>query len=225
MLKTLLKTTLVLAAPLLLGACNTSTTSTTPTTPTAGGTGVTAVTPTTTMVTGGSNVAPTVAGVSATQILAVAAGGLDASGRGGPFPATISGGDGFQANTTNDASFGTLINSVRAAAGAAPVTYNAQLDAAAQAHSDDMLAQDYFSHTGANGSSIGDRATAAGYNWRAIGENIAQGQGNENLAMNGWISSPGHQANNVRTSFKEFGLGRAGTGSATRWTLVLGAQQ
>lgn len=108
--------------------------------------------------------------------------------------------------------------------GEAPVTYNAQLNAAAQAHSDDMLAQDYFSHTGADESTIGTRATAAGYNWTAIGENIAQGQGNENLAMNGWISSPGHQRNNVSPDFKEFGLGRAGSGGNTRWTLMLGAQ-
>ena len=163
-------------------------------------------------------------GVTAASIQAVATGGVDWSGQGGPFPTTISGGDGFQANPTNDASFGTLINAVRTAVGVAPLTYNAQLDAAAQAHSNDMVANNYFSHTGQNGSTIATRATAAGYNWTNIGENIAQGQQNENLAMNGWISSPGHQANNVGAQFKEFGLGRAGTGANTTWTLMLGSR-
>lgn len=167
---------------------------------------------------------PTVAGVTASQILAIANGGLDATGQSGPFPTTISGGDGFQANPVEDASFAMLINSVRAASNAAPVTYNAQLNSAAQSHSDDMLAQNYFSHDGKDGSTIGSRATAAGYNWTSIGENIAQGQANENLAMNGWVSSPCHQRNNVDPDFKEFGLGRAGSGANTRWTLVLGAQ-
>ncbi|WP_293449705.1 CAP domain-containing protein, partial [Planktotalea sp.] len=88
----------------------------------------------------------------------------------------------------------------------------------------DMLAQNYFSHDGKDGSTIGSCATAAGYNWTSIGENIAQGQANENLAMNGWVSSPGHQRNNVDPDFKEFGLGRTGSGANTRWTLVLGAQ-
>ena len=169
-------------------------------------------------------IAETVAGVTASQILAVAGGGLNAAGDSGPFPSTIAVGDGFQANPVEDAFFETLINGMLSALGVTPVTYNAHLNAAAQAHSDDMLAQYYFSHTGKDSSTIGTRATAAGYNWTAIGENIAQGQENENLAMNGWISSPGYQRNNIDPDFDEFGLGRAGTGSATRWTLMLGSQ-
>lgn len=198
---------LIALSPFLLAACNSETEDMDPTPPPAEET-----------------IAETVAGVTASQILAVAGGGLNAAGDSGPFPLTISGGDGFQANPVEDASFATLINGVRTALGVTPVTYNAQLNAAAQAHSDDMLAQDYFSHTGEDGSTIGTRATAAGYNWKSISENIAQGQENENLAMNGWISSPGHQRNNVDPDFDEFGLGRAGTGSATRWTLMLGSQ-
>jgi len=140
------------------------------------------------------------------------------------FPDTISGGDSFQVNATNDASFATLINAVRADAGASPLAYNAKLDAAAQAHSDDMAATGVFSHTGSGGTSVGDRATAAGYVWTSIGENIAKGQTNENQAMNGWVNSAPHQANNVNTDFKEFGLARTGSGADTYWTLVFGAQ-
>ncbi|WP_439142843.1 CAP domain-containing protein [Planktotalea sp.] len=204
MFKSIFKITFTAAAPLFLTACNTTTTqSSSP------------------ML---SMAATTVAGVTAADILAVANGPVDWSGQNGPFPTAIVGGDGSQANQTNDASFGTLINAVRTAAGTTALTYNAQLDAAAQSHSNDMVANGYFSHTGQNGSTIASRARAAGYNFTTIGENIAQGQTNENLAMNGWISSPGHQANNVNPAFREFGLGRAGTGSNTTWTLMLGAQ-
>ena len=141
------------------------------------------------------------------------------------FPETITGGDGFQANPTNDASFATLINSVRSEAGTTPLTYNGRLDNAAQKHAQDMFANNYFSHIGQNGSTIGSRVTAEGYAWRFVGENLAQGQKNENVAINGWIKSAPHQANNINPNFKEFGLGRAGTGSNTRWVLVFAAPQ
>lgn len=208
-MKKLIAVTLIALSPFLLAACNSETEALDAAPPPAVK----------------ETIAEAVASVTASQILAVAGGGVIASGDSGPFPLTISGGDGFQANPVEDASFETLINGVRTALGVTPVTYNAQLNAAAQAHSDDMLAQDYFSHTGKDGLEAWDRAEAAGYkNWKSIGENIARGQENENLAMNGWISSPGHQRNNVDPSFDEFGLGRAGTGLATRWTLMLGSQ-
>ena len=209
MYKNLIKSAIILSLPLTIAGCNATT---------GGGTSAA------TMVATQGSIAQNVTSVTSAQILAVANGPIDWSGQGGPFPTTISGGDGFQADPTNDASFGVLINAVRSASGAPALTYNAQLDAAAQAHSQDMVANNYFSHTGRNGSTIRDRAVAAGYAPVWIGENIAQGQANENLAMNGWISSPGHQENNVRPQFREFGLGRAGTGSNTTWTLMFGSQ-
>ena len=139
------------------------------------------------------------------------------------FPSTIPGG-GLQVDANADASFATLINAVRTDAGVTPLTYNANLDAAAQAHSADMVANNYFSHTGLNGSSPSQRAAAAGYTGGTVGENIAQGQRNENQAMNAWINSAPHQENNVRAVFREFGLGVAGSGANTTWTLMFGAQ-
>ncbi|MGB0855375.1 MAG: CAP domain-containing protein [Pikeienuella sp.] len=193
MLTKLTKVVILAASPLLLAACNASSGS---------NTGATAATPATTVATQSTGT-----GTSSP----------------GPFPPTITGGDGFQANPVNDASFSTLINSVRTTAGTTPVTYNAKLDIAAQGHANDMLANNYFSHTGLNGSTPGSRVTAAGYNWSHVGENIARGQQNENQAMNGWVGSPSHQANNVNPNFKEFGLGRAGSGASTHWVLILAA--
>ncbi|WP_342077651.1 CAP domain-containing protein [Yoonia sp. SS1-5] len=121
--------------------------------------------------------------------------------------------------------FAGMLNDVRLANGAAPVTFDARLGNAAQNHANDMLAQNYFSHTGLNGSSPGDRITAAGYRWRTYGENIAQGYQSEAAVLQGWVNSPGHQRNNVNPNFEDFGLARAGSGSSTRWVLVLAAEQ
>lgn len=198
---------LCLTAPLVLAACQSGSRSTT--------TAAAAPTPATTVATQGGGLK---------TIAEVAAGGVNWAGDEGPFALTISGGDGYQANPTNDASFATLINSVRTSVGAPPLRFDSRLNTAAQDHADDMLANDYFSHNGQNGSTIESRATAAGYNWTAIGENIAQGQRNENLAMNAWTSSPGHHRNNINPAFEDFGLGRSGTGSKVRWVLMLGAE-
>jgi uncharacterized protein YkwD len=123
----------------------------------------------------------------------------------------------------NDA-FAPRLNGVRAANGAADVAYNSQLGVAAQTHADDMLVNDYFSHTGWNGSTFDERATAAGYNWSAIGENIAQGQQTQEQVMESWTNSQLHHENNINPVFEDFGLGIAGTGSNKRWVLMLGAQ-
>lgn len=125
-------------------------------------------------------------------------------------------------SSADNAAFGTLLDGVRMANGAGSIAFDARLASAAQAHADDMLANGFFSHTGSNGSSVGDRARAAGYNWTNIGENIALGQQSEAEAMDSWMNSPGHHANNINPNFEDFGLAKAGSGANTNWVLVLG---
>ena len=127
-------------------------------------------------------------------------------------------------DTIENNSFAGLLNNVRFANSASPVTFDARLGEAAQTHASDMLAQNYFSHTGLNGSTAGERITAAGYTWRTYGENIAQGQTSQAQVLTAWTNSSGHHANNINPNFEDFGLGKAGTGSNTRWVLVLGAE-
>jgi len=122
----------------------------------------------------------------------------------------------------SDVSFATLLNSVRLDNGAAGVGYDSRLGAAAQNHASDMLAQNYFSHTGLNGSTVVDRVEATGYAWKALGENIAQGQTSQAEVLTAWTNSPPHHANDINPTYEDFGLGTAGGGSATRWVLVLG---
>jgi uncharacterized protein YkwD len=122
-------------------------------------------------------------------------------------------------------SFATLLNNVRVANSATPVTYDARLGRAAQGHAVDLVTNNSFSHTGTNGSTIGDRARAQGYNYTLIGENIARGQQNVQSVMTDWTNSTtGHHENNIDPRFEDFGLGVTGTGGNRTWVLVLGAE-
>lgn len=97
---------------------------------------------------------------------------------------------------------------------------NALLEKTAIGHSQWMLAADIFSHTGANNSSPGDRATAENYNWSRIGENIAwQGTtGSANMAAmieqehNALVVSPHHRINLLFGGYREIGLSQEGGG-------------
>jgi uncharacterized protein YkwD len=107
-----------------------------------------------------------------------------------------------------------LTNSARAQArtcgdqrfsAAPPLAWIPDLGAAALAHSRDMAKRNYFRHVGKNGSEVGDRASAQGYRWRRVGENIAAGQGSAEQAVSAWLSSPPHCANMMRPEFAEMG--------------------
>lgn len=110
---------------------------------------------------------------------------------------------------------------------AAPaLAWNLPLTQAADAHSRDMVANNFFSHTGANGTSAGQRITAAGYNWSTYGENIAAGQSSINQVVDGWMASDGHCANIMNAAFADIGVvcvaGNASTTYGTYWTMDLG---
>ncbi|MFJ9142636.1 sigma-70 family RNA polymerase sigma factor [Streptomyces griseus] len=117
-----------------------------------------------------------------------------------------------------------LVNAERAKEGCGAVTVNDQLNTAAQRHSADMDANDYFSHTSQDGRDPGDRITAAGYRWSTYGENIAKGQRTPADVMRSWMDSPGHRANILNCSFKEIGVGKVDSGGGPVWTQVFGAR-
>jgi len=92
----------------------------------------------------------------------------------------------------------------------APLTWNTKLETAALRHSQDMESQNYFSHTSADGRNLVDRVQDQGYNYRAVGENIAKGHPNEEAVVQGWLNSQGHCANIMSSNFTEMGVGRSG---------------
>ena len=98
-----------------------------------------------------------------------------------------------------------LINQARSDAKLAPLTVNAQLTAAAQAHSLDMACGNFLSHTGSDGSWIGDRLSAEGYNTYTYEEILAIGAPQD--AMTQWRNSPSHWESVLNPVMKEIGVG------------------
>lgn len=92
-----------------------------------------------------------------------------------------------------------------------------------------MKTNNFFSHTGSNGSTLAQRINATGYAWRAIAENIAGGQRTVNGVVDGWMASDGHCANLMNPNLVEMGLvcvaGTASNAYPTYWTLALGRPQ
>ena len=107
-----------------------------------------------------------------------------------------------------------------------PLAWNAALETAAQQHSLAMANESYFAHIDPNGDLPEDRARAAGYGGRQVGENIASGQGSATTAMQGWLASPGHCANLMNPMFTQVGAAygtNARSHAGVYWTMVFGA--
>jgi uncharacterized protein YkwD len=103
----------------------------------------------------------------------------------------------------------TRVNAVRKKAGLNALRLNSMLGKAAQGHAEDMLARGYFSHESPSGTTVRERSRKAGYDWTAIGENIAFGQTSVDEVMETWMDSPGHRKNILSRNFTELGIGLA----------------
>lgn len=131
-----------------------------------------------------------------------------------------------------------LVNAHRASGGncrtrgsfapSAALQWHGALDQAAAAHSQDMATQNYFAHDSLDGRTPAQRAEAAGYDWRTIGENIAAGYPTVQAVVAGWMASDGHCANVLNPAFSDIGVacvpGTPGSTYDTYWTMDLGAQ-
>jgi len=87
-----------------------------------------------------------------------------------------------------------------------PLTLSPLLSRAALAHAKDMSTHKLFEHRGSDGSMPADRAARAGYNWMAVGENIAEGAASAEVVVRGWLASPGHCTNIMGAQFQQMGL-------------------
>ncbi|MEE1945424.1 CAP domain-containing protein [Pedobacter sp. KR3-3] len=92
---------------------------------------------------------------------------------------------------------------------------------AAYHHSSDMNKNNFFTHVSSDGKTLSDRFDAVGYPWKAIAENIAKGQKDEQTVMNSWLSSEGHCKNIMSANYKEMGTARVGS----YWTQDFGARR
>ena len=188
--------------------------------------------------------APVLITLAALVLSACGGGGSDSPGAGTTPPPTTAPAPTAPATTTgstcgiSDFANAALvrINALRAAgadcrtggkfAPAAALTWSAQLTQSSEAHTQDMVANNFFSHTGSNGSTLGVRVDATGYLWSALGENIAAGYSGLDAVLTGWMASDGHCANLMNPAFNQVGLvcvpGTTATTYNTYWTMDLG---
>lgn len=118
-----------------------------------------------------------------------------------------------------------LVNQERAKVGADPLRINAQLDQAADLHTQDQANMDKMSHTGSDGSSMGTRIQDAGYQYSTAGENVAAGYLDAEAVVAGWMGSEGHRANILNASFEELGVGYGTSDDGTSyWTQNFGTE-
>ena len=117
-----------------------------------------------------------------------------------------------------------LVNAVRAEYGLAPVTFNAQLAAAAQGHANFIATEGIYSHYGVNGSTWQDRAQAAGYpGW--AGENLVGGTRlTPQQGVIWWRNSAIHFSNMLNPRWTEAGVGFAVGNGQNFYVMVFGTQ-
>ena len=91
--------------------------------------------------------------------------------------------------------------------GLSGLTNNDLLRAAATAKVDDMFQRQYFEHVSPSGAGPADLAKDAGYEYIAIGENLALGNfENDEVLVTAWMNSPGHRANILNATYTEIGV-------------------
>lgn len=116
-----------------------------------------------------------------------------------------------------------LVNEDRSAERARPLTLYAAATQAGQAHAEDMLYRDYFSHLSPEGATPGDRLAKANAGPASTwGENIwmfesgtlngkhlpiEDWHGLVARAEDAWMHSPGHKKNILDDSFTHLGVG------------------
>lgn len=109
----------------------------------------------------------------------------------------------------------TLINDERTRDGDLPLTMREDLRRVARAHSEDMVARNFFDHTNPDNETPWDRMRAAGITWNSAGENIAWNNypNPAVVAVNGWMGSTGHRNNILNGGFTHTGMGVAFDGA------------
>ncbi|MGW3008690.1 CAP domain-containing protein [Streptomyces sp. NPDC001219] len=117
-----------------------------------------------------------------------------------------------------------LVNAQRAQHGCGPLTVDARIQRAAQAHSDDMAARNYYEHNTPEGVDPGTRMTKAGFPWASWAENIFKSPKDPATAVDGWMKSPGHRDNILNCSYKSTGVGVNLSGNGPWWTQDFGTR-
>ena len=99
-----------------------------------------------------------------------------------------------------------LINAARAENGLSALAQNDKLDSAARGHSDDMACNNLRSHTGSDGSSVGQRVAATGYA-SSGSEEIIYVSGGAEAAFSWWMNDQIHRDAILQAKHVHIGVG------------------
>ena len=104
-----------------------------------------------------------------------------------------------------------LTNRERARASLTPLRRNPELARAAQLQAEQMAAAGRLAHEvrGSRYPTLASRLRLVGYQYRAVGENVAEGYTSGAALMAGWMTSAPHRANILSARFTETGVGMA----------------
>ena len=115
------------------------------------------------------------------------------------------------------------VNALRQAAGAAPLTLDDRLTAAAATHSRDMSVQNRPWHFGSDGSSPVDRVRRVGYTGRLIGEAISETYETELETLAAWMEEESTRSVILSPEARNMGFAwHQDPSGKIWWTLTLG---
>ena len=128
-----------------------------------------------------------------------------------PFVIQVARADGG-AHPDVEAGFHAAVNAHREARHLIPLERDPQLDAVAQAHSEDMVRRTFFSHVNPDGQNPLDRIQATGReDFTLAAENVGLTTRNDpnQEILRGWLASPDHRRNLASPPFNRTGIGIA----------------
>lgn len=99
-----------------------------------------------------------------------------------------------------------LVNAQRTAAGLVALSIDTEVQKVARDKAQDMVDNNYFSHTSPTYGSPFDMMKNYGIKYNAAGENIA-GNSSNSGAVNAWMNSEGHKANILSNNYNYTGIG------------------
>jgi hypothetical protein len=102
-----------------------------------------------------------------------------------------------------------LTNSTRIQRELPLLKWDEEISKTARKHSEDMAANNYFSHTNQQGKSPFDRMADDGIQFFVAGENLAYGQYSSIFAHEGLMNSMGHRENILKADYGYLGVGAA----------------
>ena len=128
-------------------------------------------------------------------------------------------------NIERDLAVEARINEIRDNNGLPRFTRSEEVAQAALRHSNDMADNNFFSHTGSDGSRAGERLDEACYGWQEYGEIIAAGYKTPASVVEAWMGSAGHRGIILDDTLADFGAGyayRASSRYKHYWTVTFG---